>query len=53
MKHYLNLFRQAALATAILLVATSCSDEKEKSFSEDIYFTGFQQNNTVTGGDSQ
>lgn len=49
MKHYLNLFRQAALATAILLVATSCSDEEEKSFSGDIYFTGFQQNNTVTG----
>lgn len=30
MKHYLNLFRQAVLATAILFVATSCSDEEEK-----------------------
>lgn len=49
MKHYLNLFRQAVLATAILFVATSCSDEEEKSFSGDIYFTRFQQNNTVTG----
>ncbi len=49
MKHYLNLFRQAALATAILLVATSCSDEEEKSFSGDIYFTGFQQDYTATG----
>lgn len=47
-KCYFNLMGSMMAATAILVGATSCSDD-EKTYSDDIYFTGNQKSVVVVG----